>query len=161
MSEDEGLDFNIVEAGMHDLEMLAPLFDRYRMFYKQPSDLVLARRFLRARIEHRNSVIFLAVELEEDGEKALGFTLLYPSYNSVMATPIWILNDLYIDESARRHGIAQALIARGKALAEETGARVMSLSTAKDNAPSRKLYEALGFKLDETYCTYILEFNSK
>lgn len=160
MSEDEGLDFNIVEAGIHDLEMLAPLFDRYRIFYNQPSDLVLARRFMRARIEHRSSVIFLAVEPEEDGEKALGFTLLYPSFNSVMATPIWILNDLYIDESARRRGIAQALIARGKTLAEETGARVMSLSTARTNAPSRKLYEALNFQLDETFCTYTLQIDA-
>lgn len=145
---------------MHDLEMVVPLFDRYRIFYGQTSDLVLARRFLRARIEHRNSVIFLAVEPLEDGEKALGFTLLYPSFNSVMATPIWILNDLYVEESARRRGIAKALIARGRALAEETGARVMSLSTAKDNAPSRELYEALGFELDETFCTYTLQLGT-
>ena len=88
MSEDEGLDFNIVEAGIHDLEMLALLFDRYRIFYNQPSDLVLARRFMRARIEHRNSVIFLAVQPEEDGEKPLGFTLPYPSIHPVMSTSI-------------------------------------------------------------------------
>ena len=160
MSRDEGKDFNIVEAGMHDLDALVPLFDQYRIFYEQPSDPALARRFLRARIEHRSSVVFLAVEPQEDGEKALGFALLYPSFNSVMATPIWILNDLYIIESARRRGVAQALIARGKALAEETGARAMSLSTAKENAPSRKLYESLDFNLDETFCTYVLQFGA-
>ena len=160
MNEDEGRDFNVVEAGMHDLKALVPLFDQYRIFYKQPSDPVLARRFLRARIEHRNSVIFLAVEPQEDGEKALGFTLLYPSFDSVMATPIWILNDLYVIEAARRRGVAKALIARGKVLAEETGARVMSLSTARDNAPSRKLYESLDFRLDETFCTYTLQFGA-
>ncbi len=160
MSEGEGMDFNIVEAGMHDLEMLVPLFDQYRIFYKQPSDPVLARRFLRARIELRSSVIFLAVEAQEDGEKALGFTLLYPSFNSVTGTPIWILNDLYVIEAARRRGVAIALIARGKRLAEETGAKAMSLSTAKENAASRKLYESLDFRLDETFCTYILQFDA-
>ena len=160
MSRDEGKDFNIVEAGMHDLDALVPLFDQYRMFYEQPSDPVLARRFLRARIEHRSSVIFLAVEPQEDGEKTLGFALLYPSFNSVMATPIWLLNDLYVIEAAGRRGIAQALIARGTALAEETGARALSLSTAKENAPSRKLYESLDFRLDETFCTYMLQFDA-
>ncbi len=78
MSQDEGKDFNIVEAGMHDLDALVPLFDQYRIFYEQPSDPGLARRFLRARIEHRNSVIFLAVEEQEDGEKTLGFGCSIP-----------------------------------------------------------------------------------
>ncbi len=160
MNDGEGMDFNIVEAGMHDLQVLVPLFDQYRIFYNQPSDPVLARRFMRARIEHRNSVIYLAVEPQEDGEKALGFTLLYPSFDSVMATPIWILNDLYVIEVARRRGVAKALIARGKHLAEETGAKAMSLSTAMENAPSRKLYESLDFHLDETFCTYILQFDA-
>lgn len=129
-------------------------------FTSNPPTRLLPAGFLRARIEHRSSVVFLAVEPQEDGEKALGFALLYPSFNSVMATPIWILNDLYIIESARRRGVAQALIARGKALAEETGARAMSLSTAKENAPSRKLYESLDFNLDETFCTYVLRFGA-
>ena len=160
MSDRKETDITIVEAGIHDLEMLVPLFDQYRMFYDQSSDLALARRFLRARIEHRSSVIYLALEAETDSETGLGFTLLYPSFNSTLATPIWILNDLYVAEAARRRGIAQALIARGKVLAQETGAKAMSLSTARDNAPSRKLYEDLGFQLDETFCTYMLHLEA-
>lgn len=149
----------IVEAAIGDLDMVVPLFDQYRIFYKQPSDLDLSRRFLRARIEHRDSVIYFAVEGEAADETALGFTLLYPSFDSVLAKPIWILNDLYVLEGVRRRGVARLLIDHGRRLAEDTGAQAVSLSTAVDNAPSRHLYEALGFRLDETFCTYILSLN--
>ncbi|CAI6029647.1 hypothetical protein COHCIP112018_00648 [Cohnella sp. JJ-181] len=35
----------ITQATIHDLDALAPLFDDYRMFYGQPSDLTGARHF--------------------------------------------------------------------------------------------------------------------
>jgi GNAT superfamily N-acetyltransferase len=147
---------SIVEAGVNELDMVVPLYDQYRLFYGKASDLDLARRFLRSRVEHRDSVIFLAIGGEGPDEMGLGFALLYPSFNSIDAIPIWILNDLYVLEAARRQGIAQALIARGRELAEDTGAKVLSLSTGRENAPSRHLYERLGFELDEEFCTYLL-----
>ena len=52
------------------LDQLAPLFDQYRMFYEQPTDLTAARAFLRARLEGSESVIFLALDA---GDPA-GFT---------------------------------------------------------------------------------------
>lgn len=153
---DASNDVTIIEAGPDELEFVVPLFDQYRMFYGQPSDLGLARAFISARLEQRDSVIFLAVGGQGANEIGLGFALLYPSFNSVIATPIWILNDLYVLEGVRRKGVAQHLIAEGQRLAEETGATVISLSTAQDNMPSRRLYERLGFTLDNRFCTYLL-----
>jgi GNAT superfamily N-acetyltransferase len=149
----------IIEAGMHEIDLVVPLFDQYRIFYGQPSDLDSARRFLRARIQHRDSVIYLALTGKGANEMGAGFALLYPSFNSITATPIWILNDLYVLEGLRRQGIAQRLIDRGRELAEDTGAAVISLSTGRENHPSRKLYERLGFALDETFCTYLLSLD--
>ena len=159
MSTERGDSIRIVEAGMPDLDLVVPLFDRYRMFYEQSSDLNLALRFVRARIQHRDSVIYLALEGEGADEMALGFALLYPSFDSVMATPIWILNDLYVLEGVRRRGIARRLIAQGRLLAENTGACALSLATGTKNAPSRKLYESLGFRLDDSFCTYLLRLD--
>ncbi len=154
--QDDLGDVTIVEAGPDELDLVVPLFDQYRMFYGQPSDLSLARQFIAARLEQQDSVIFLAVGGEGRDEIGLGFALLYPSFNSVVAAPIWILNDLYVLEGARRRGLAKELIAQGQELAAETGATVISLSTARDNAPSRRLYEGLGFTLDDAFCTYLL-----
>jgi GNAT superfamily N-acetyltransferase len=156
---DESDGISIIEAGMHEIDLVVPLFDQYRMFYERPSDLDLARRFLRARIEHRDSVIYVAVSGKAADEVGVGFALLYPSFNSVTATPIWILNDLYVLEGVRRKGVARRLIDQGRELAEDTGAGVISLSTGRENHPSRKLYERLGFELDDSFCTYLLHLD--
>ena len=52
----------IVSAQIEHLEAAAKLFDQYRVFYQQPSDLAAAKSFLQARLEAKDSVIFLAVE---------------------------------------------------------------------------------------------------
>jgi hypothetical protein len=49
------------QATISDLDLLAPLFDAYRQFYRKPGDLDLARRFLRERLAHNESIVFLAV----------------------------------------------------------------------------------------------------
>ena len=66
----------IRQAVLADLDVLAGLFDGYRQFYDQVSDLVAARNFLQARFEHGQSVVLLA---ESQGQ-AVGFTQLYPSF---------------------------------------------------------------------------------
>src|SRR5260370_30904029 len=132
---------DILEAPCAHLDVLVPLFDSYRVFYRQPSDPAGARRFLAARIARRESVIYLAVVAAEPA----GFVQLYPSFSSARMQRLWILNDLYVAPDARRRGVGQALLERARRLAEETGARGLTLSTAVDNAPAQRLYEALGW----------------
>ena len=69
----------IKRATTSDLDDAAPLFDAYRQFYGQRSDVAAARAFLDERLRRDESVIFLAVEDRE----ALGFTLLSPWFWSV------------------------------------------------------------------------------
>lgn len=40
------------QATVEDLDLVVPLFDAYRQFYRQPSDTERARRFLLDRFEH-------------------------------------------------------------------------------------------------------------
>src|SRR5581483_10999258 len=95
---------NVTQATLDDLDALAPLFDGYRVFYRRASNLPAAREFLRERLALRESVIFIA--RNERGE-ALGFTQLYPCFSSVSARRLWILNDLFVAESARGLGGAR------------------------------------------------------
>lgn len=103
---DHALEYTIVRADLEHLEILAPLFDAYRVFYKQPTDLNGARRFLDERLSNLESVIFLAL-LDRQG---LGFTQMYPSYTSVSMERILILYDLYVIPDARRLGVGKALM---------------------------------------------------
>ncbi len=147
--------FEIVRAGSADLEPVARLFDAYRQFYEKPADPERARTFMAERLGNGDSVVFLA-RVPEDGT-ALGFTQLYPSFSSVSAQPIWILNDLYVIPEARRSGVARALMLTAEAFARETGAKRLTLSTAHTNAQAQALYESLGYQQDMDYRHYDLE----
>jgi ribosomal protein S18 acetylase RimI-like enzyme len=136
---------------LEHLEILVPLFDAYRVFYEQPSDLERARTFLLERIQNFESVIYLAF----DGEKPLGFTQLYPSFSSTSTQRLWILNDLYVIPEARGLRVGEHLIERAMQLARDTNAKGVMLETAHTNKSGQKLYERMGFmREDLEYRTY-------
>ena len=139
-------DTQLRRATLDDLDALAPLFDAYRQFYSQPADLARARDYLRERMTLGESVVLLA---ERDGE-GVGFTQLYPIFSSVRTARTWLLNDLFVAESARRHGVARALLDAAAAFAREQGAAGLMLETMADNAPARALYRAAGWHEDDT-----------
>ncbi|HSR64365.1 MAG TPA: GNAT family N-acetyltransferase [Xanthomonadaceae bacterium] len=135
---------SIRRATPADLPALAPLFDAYRRFYGQPGDLARAEAFLRERLQRAESVVLLA---ERDGAAA-GFTQLYPLFSSVRTARLWVLNDLFVAEQARRGGVARALLDAAATFARNDGARGIMLETTRDNAPARALYRAAGWNED-------------
>jgi len=146
---------HIKRATFSELDAAAPLFDAYRQFYGQRSDVAAARAFLDERLRRDESVIFLAVEDKELGE-ALGFTQLYPSFSSVSLKRLWILNDLFVGPNVRRGGVGRRLLDRAREWAIETGAKGLVLATAVDNSKARALYESCGWKQDDEFQHYHL-----
>ncbi|MDO9046731.1 MAG: GNAT family N-acetyltransferase [Methylobacter sp.] len=138
------------QAVLSDLEALAPLFDGYRQFYGRASDLHAATEFLSARFNHDESVLFIAYE----DNKAVGFTQLYPSFSSVSLARIFVLNDLFVDEHARRKGAASKLMAASVDYASSLGAVRVSLSTATTNEAAQRLYQDAGWQRDELFFVY-------
>jgi GNAT superfamily N-acetyltransferase len=140
------------QATIDDLEALVPLFNAYRQFYRKSGDPEGARSFLKARLHHGESTIFLAVA---DG-KATGFTQLYPSFSSASMAPILILNDLFVDPAYRRCGTGAALLRAAAEHGRATGAVRLTLSTELTNATAQALFERSGWQRDATFCTYQL-----
>ncbi len=91
---------------MDDLDVLVPLFDAYRQFYRLQSDPGGARKFPRERLEKNQSVVFLAFV----DSVAAGFTQLYPRFSSGAMARIFVLNDLFVAPEVRRRGVAAALL---------------------------------------------------
>jgi ribosomal protein S18 acetylase RimI-like enzyme len=149
---DHSIGLTLVRADLEHLEILTPLFDAYRVFYEQPTDLAGARDYLRERLSYLESAIFLAL----DDQKGLGFTQMYPSFTSIYMERIWILYDLYVVPEARGLGIGRALMDRAQRFARESGAKRVELSTARDNRPAQALYESLGYQRDEAFYFYEL-----
>ena len=144
----------IREAALGDLDRLAPLFDAYRQFYSQPTDLALSRAFLAARIGQGESVVFLA----ERAGAAVGFVQLYPLFSSTASKPrrLWLLNDLFVVPAARGRGVGKKLMDRARKLAEDTGACAIELVTARTNLGAQALYEAVGYRRDDEFLRYEL-----
>lgn len=134
-----------------DLDVIASLFDAYRQFYGQESDLALARSFIRDRLKNNESVVLLATN---DAEQALGFCQLYPTFCSVEAKPIYSLYDLFIRPEERRSGAARTLLLAAERLAAENGKARMELATARTNKAAQAAYESLGWIRDEAFYTY-------
>lgn len=146
----------ILRAEHDDVGRVALLFDAYRMFYGQPSDLALARDFLAERIRNEESTIFYA---RDAAGSYIGFTQLYPVFSSISALRSWILNDLYVAESARGSGIGRMLMNRAREHALATGAKGLSLETAKTNTTAQRLYESLGYVRDNEFHSYFLDLS--
>ncbi|MBZ0326063.1 MAG: GNAT family N-acetyltransferase [Altibacter sp.] len=143
----------ILQAKQEHLSQLVPLFDGYRVFYKQPSNPEAVRNFLSERFKKNDSVIFLA---RDENGKGLGFTQLYPSFSSVAMQRTYILNDLYVEAAARGKGVGEALMTQAKSFAIQEGSRGLTLETDHDN-PAQKLYERLGWKKDTHVFHYTWE----
>lgn len=140
-------------AQLADVPAVAPLFDAYRQFYEKPADLALATRFITERVTNGDSAIFLA----EDGDgQPLGFVQLYPSFSSVSAARIYVLNDLFVAPAARRLNVARSLMHAAAEFARREGALRLSLSTAKTNEKAQALYESDGWVRDEKFYYYSL-----
>lgn len=147
------MSIEIKEVNVNDVEKIAVLFNEYRVFYKQESNLDLSREFISQRVQNNESVIYCAFN---EKEEALGFTQLYPSFSSVWAKKSWILNDLYVNENHRKKGIARMLMQKAKDLAITSNSNGLFLQTAHNNKNAQALYESEGYEKDEEYYSYFL-----
>jgi len=129
---------------------VVPLFNAYREFYGQSSDLQQAEQFIQERVMGGESIIFLAY-LEEE---PVGFAQLFPVFSSVAMKRAFLLNDLFVAKQARKQGVAQALMEQCYIYCQQEDARYMMLETARDNVQAQKLYEKMGMTIDETVYYY-------
>jgi GNAT superfamily N-acetyltransferase len=143
----------VVLADVKELEEVSKLFDRYRIFYHQSSDLDAARSFLQDRFQHGESKIFIA----RADNRIVGFTQLYPSFSSVSMKKVWILNDLFVEESSRNQNVSRSLIGAAEYFARETKAVRIVLSTQVSNIAAGSLYRSLGYIKDEDFDHYALK----
>jgi ribosomal protein S18 acetylase RimI-like enzyme len=146
----------IIKASINELDQVSRLFDDYRVFYDQEPDIEGANKFLKERLTNNESVIFLAVDDNNDG---MGFVQLYPAFTSIGMNRLWILNDLYVDIIHRKKNIGGQLIEQCKKLAHDTKAAGLVLETQNENHPAQKLYFKSGFIKDDMHSNFFWKCN--
>jgi len=100
-----------------DIKDLSKLFDKYRIFYENKTDVETAEKFLTQRLQNGESEIFVA---ENEESKIVGFIQLYPIFSSTRMHKLWLLNDLFVDENYRGKGVSVLLINQSKKLCKQT-----------------------------------------
>ena len=136
--------FDLRIAEIEDAPKIAVVFDAYRQFYGQTSDLELALRFIEERIRKSESVIIMA--LDSSSSELLGLAQLYKGFSSVGAYNYTIFNDLYVVPHARQSGIASALISAVDEQANSNRSKKITLETAPENYAAQSLYTKAGYQ---------------
>ncbi|MFY4728598.1 GNAT family N-acetyltransferase [Nitrospira sp. BLG_2] len=77
------------------------------------------------------------------------FAQLYPSFSSILTAPIYVLSDLFVIPAVRRRGAGTLLLKLAIETARATGAVRLELAIATANGPAQRLYESLGWQLDD------------
>jgi GNAT superfamily N-acetyltransferase len=131
-----------------DLDELLPLMRAYCDFYEvAPSDdaLLALSRALIADAE-REGIQLIA--RDHDGA-AVGFATIYWTWQTLSASRAAVMNDLFVSETARGAGTAEALIAACADAARAHGAAKLIWQTAKDNRRAQAVYDRVGGQRSE------------
>jgi len=89
----------------------------------------------------------------ESGPAPVGFALFFPTYSTWEGRPSLYLEDLFVSESARRHGVGRALLAKLAAIAVERDWQRLDLQVLDWN-PAREFYARLGLDHTQEWLPY-------
>ena len=130
-----------------ELEALLPAIGAYQRFYEvEDVDDDRNRGFFTRFLSPSDKG---AIIVARDGEDIRGYACLYWHLSSLSAAETVLMNDLYVDEQARGHGVGRALIEASAAIARERGAVWLEWATAPDNARAQALYDSTGAERSE------------
>ena len=136
-------DYSVERVGAADLDDLLPLVRAYCDFYEvSPTDADLLA-IAHALIDDPEREGVQLVARNSDGS-AVGFATLYWTWSTTQACRIGVMNDLFVAESARGHGLAEQLIESCRTECARRGARVLTWQTAPDNLRAQAVYERVG-----------------
>ena len=92
------------------------------------------------RLTNEDSVVFVC----ENTDSSLVGLQLYPVFSSTRMSLLWVLNDLFVEETFRRKSIGRQLVNRCQQHCKETGARIDTRNRS-DKLYCNLLYTDMGF----------------
>ena len=138
-------------ATAHDAGLLLQLISELAAYERAP-DAVVATEDDLLRHGFGAERRFEALLAFVDGEPA-GFALFYPDFSTWLGRPGLYLEDLYVEERARRRGVGRRLISRLAALAIERDWPALHFNVLDWN-PARGFYHRLGIEAREDWQPY-------
>lgn len=139
----------IAPIAVSELEELLPLIAAYQRFYEvKDIDDDRNRAFFRRFLGPSEDGLLLGAR---SNGQLVGYACLYWHFSSLEACESVLMNDLFVDGSARGQGVGRALIEATAAVAREREVPFVEWSTAPDNETAQRLYDATGAERTEWY----------
>lgn len=143
------VEVEIAPIAAEEFEQLVPLIAAYQRFYEVAEiDDERNRGFFRRFLAPSEDGLLLGARSEG---RLVGYACLYWHFSSLEATECVLMNDLYVEESARGQGVGRALIEASAEVARERGAPFVEWSTAPDNHTAQRLYDSTGAERTEWF----------
>jgi GNAT superfamily N-acetyltransferase len=121
----------------------AELFDEYRQHYGANPAPEAVADWMRDQVIGERARIYVA----GDADRASGICTVAVVPAALTLRTVWLIRDLYVRPSMRRHGVARSLIDQVAEDARTGGAHRLSLQTETANARAIDLYARSGFGL--------------
>lgn len=119
----------------------------YKQFWDEDSDVVKMRAQFE-KIAQRNTHILLSALEEEQLVGSVMGIVCEELYGD--CRPFLVVENMIVDQSARRMGVGRALLNDLEEHARERNCTQMILVTEKDRSDACHFYESYGFSLDTT-----------
>src|SRR5436853_6411823 len=134
---------SIARVGRGEIDPLLPLMRAYCDFYAvSPSDEDLVAMSTALIDDPDREGVQL---IGRDGAgRAVGFATVFWSWSTADAARIGVMNDLFVSDAARGHGLAEGLIEACRAEVARRGARRLTWQTAPDNGRAQAVYDRVG-----------------
>ena len=132
----------IFKAEQWNIEVLAPLFEAYRLANGMSENPDRTLTFLTNRMRFNESLFFIAVN---ENEKAIGFVQLFPRLSSLQLQRYWQITDIFVLEHAQQTEIYAALISKAKDFVHFTQSNRLVAELAQNQY---SMLESEGFKLN-------------
>ena len=135
-----------------EIEVLAEVFDQYRVHYGEASDVTRSACWLDENLSASRLSAFVA----EEGRSLIGFAITVELPASLRLACFWQIRDLFVVPTHRRLGVARTLLASVQEAAIASGAHRLVVQTEEDNHPALSLYTDSGYAPITGYRSLVL-----
>jgi ribosomal protein S18 acetylase RimI-like enzyme len=138
-----------------DLDSIAPMGAALVKFHHvlDPERFLLSdgvekgyRRFLESELKNAQAVILVATVEGLEGVVGYSYGRLEERDWTTLRDAHGALHDVYVDDRARRRGVAEALVESMVDALRSRGVTSVILMSAWDNSPAQRVFERLGFR---------------
>jgi GNAT superfamily N-acetyltransferase len=154
MASGEPRGFRIRPAVAEDVPTILRFIKKLALYERLSDEVTATEEILKANLFGKRRVA--EVLLGEHQGIPVGFALYFHNFSTFLGRPGIYIEDLYVDEEHRGHGLGVAMFAHIARLAGERGCGRLEWSVLDWNSPAIRFYEKLGAAALSDWTTYRL-----